>query len=355
MTQYPLAVSMGEPAGIGTEVLLKAWHHFSDLPPEQGPSFYLIDDPLRVEKLARQLEAKIRVATISRPEECEGLFHDALPVMALPQEAMGGLDAVTLGQPTVDSAKAVITSIDQAVKHIGSGKAAGLVTLPIQKETLVESGFSFPGHTEYLNVLTAEMAMPEGLVRGAVMILTAGPFRVVPVTLHVPLRKVPDLITQERIIETGLIAAQSMVRDYGIAQPRLAIAGLNPHAGEGGKIGVEEQEIIIPAINQLREKGIGAMGPFPADTMFHEEARAQYHVALAMYHDQALTPIKTAAFYAAVNTTIGLPIVRTSPDHGTGLNIAGKGVARPDSLINAIYTADRMATARQQFAAQHHG
>ncbi|MEM9235011.1 MAG: 4-hydroxythreonine-4-phosphate dehydrogenase PdxA, partial [Pseudomonadota bacterium] len=260
-----------------------------------------------------------------------------------------GLSDVAMGKPTSATAAAVTASIDRAVKAVGARTAGGIVTLPIQNDVLVDAGFAHPGHTEYLEKLTADMPLPKGVERGAVMILTAGPFRVVPVTLHVPLAKVPELVTVERIVRTGLITAQAMVRDYGIAQPRIAVAGLNPHAGEGGKIGTEEREVILPAIKKLRDRGIEAAGPFPADTMFHEEARSKYHVALCMYHDQALAPIKSVAFHAAINTTLGLPIVRTSPDHGTGLDIAGKGIARPDSLINAIYSADRMVTARKNF------
>lgn len=355
-TQAPLAISMGEPAGIGTEILFRAWHHFADHPPGHGPAFFLIDDPVRVERLSRALGAKVPVTTIASPAEAADRFAQALPVLPLQgQERLAGLDTVTPGSPSPATAGAVTGSIQSAVHAIGAGEAAGLVTLPIQKETLVEAGFAHPGHTEYLEALTAEMEMPKGLMRGAVMILTAGPFRVVPVTVHVPLREVPGLLTVDRLIQVGIITAQAMRRGYGIDKPRLAVAGLNPHAGEGGKIGTEEQDVILPALLKMREMGLDVVGPVPADTMFHEEARAQYHAALAMYHDQALIPIKTVAFHAAVNTTLGLPIVRTSPDHGTGLDIAGKGVARPDSLINAIYTAARIAAARDSFDQRQDG
>ena len=342
---------MGEPAGIGTEILFRAWHHFSEHPPGKAPHFYLIDDPVRVGRLARDMDARVPVTTISTPQDAAGLFHEALPVLPLPDDVMAPLADVAQGRPTAAAAPAVTASIDRAVSAVRNGDAAAIVTLPIQKEVLLEAGFKFPGHTEYLESLTADMPMPEGFARGAVMILTAGPFRVVPLTVHVPLRAVPELVTRDLIVERATILTQALIRDYGIATPRIAVAGLNPHAGEGGRIGTEEKDIIFPAIQTLREQGIDAIGPFPADTMFHEEARAQYHAALAMYHDQALAPIKSVAFHAAVNTTLGLPIVRTSPDHGTGVDIAGKGVARPDSLINAIYTADRMAMARQVFAA----
>ncbi|WP_370338316.1 4-hydroxythreonine-4-phosphate dehydrogenase PdxA [Parvularcula marina] len=353
--RLPLAVSMGEPGGVGTEILLKAWKHFSEMPPGQGPTFFLIDDPMRVERVARAFNADIPIATLSDPSRTQELFPSALPVMALPEDTLGLLKECEFGKALPASAPAVVASIDRAVELISEGAAGGLVTLPIQKEALADAGFAHPGHTEYLEKMTAKTDMPKGVERGAVMILTAGPFRVVPMTVHVSLSEVPALITKERIFRTGLILAQALVRDYGIPAPRIAVAGLNPHAGEGGKLGKEEQETILPAISMLRERGIDAIGPFPADTMFHEEARTKYSAALCMYHDQALIPMKTAAFYAAVNTTLGLPIVRTSPDHGTGLDIAGKGHARPDSLINAIYSADRMVMARNAFQHQTNG
>lgn len=343
---------MGEPAGIGTELLLKAWQHFRSTPEGQGPSFFLIDDPVRVEKVARALDLSVPIATLNDVGRAQALFSQALPVMSLAGDELEGLNKTEFGQPQIETASAVISSLERAVRLTAEKKAAGIVTLPIQKEILAKAGFSHPGHTEYLQQATRELEMPFGGERGAVMILTAGPFRVVPLTVHVPLRDVPDLITPERIIRTATIVYQSIQRDYGIPAPRIAISGLNPHAGEAGQIGEEEIKVIIPAIKSLQENGMDVIGPFPADTMFHEEARSQYHVAICMYHDQALLPIKTAAFHAAVNTTLGLPIVRTSPDHGTGLDIAGKGLARPDSLINAIYTADRIALDRKSFASR---
>ncbi len=347
----PLAISMGEPAGIGTELLFKAYQHFSEFPPGKGPHFFLIDDPVRVEKLARSLSVDVPIVSIATPETASEQFAHGLPVLPLHDEALSTLTHIEPGRPGPVSAPAVLESIRSAVAHIKNGTAGGLVTLPIQKEVLQQAGFKYQGHTDFLGHLTEDMTMPAGLVRGPVMLLTAGPFRVAPLTVHAPLRAVPDAIAADKIVKTTLVIAQSLLRDYGINQPRIAIAGLNPHAGEGGLMGTEEQEIIAPAIAALRQQGVDAQGPFPADTMFHEEARAQYHAALTMYHDQGLIPIKTIAFYAAVNATLGLPVVRTSPDHGTALPLVGKGMARPDSLMNAIYAADRAAKARATFDA----
>lgn len=345
----PLVISMGEPSGIGTEILFKAYQHFADIPPGKGPTFYLIDDPVRVERLARDLGVDLRVATISRPDQAPTQFAHGLPVLPLNATGLNALADVKMGHPTAATAAAVTGSIERAIADLKDGAASGLVTLPIQKEALQSAGFAYPGHTEFLGHLTADMPLPDGMVRGPVMLLTAGPFRVAPLTVHTPLKSVAGAITVEKIMSTCAIIAQGLVRDYAIPAPRIAVAGLNPHAGEGGRMGSEEKDVIAPAIAALRDQRIDAQGPFPADTMFHEEARAQYHAALTMYHDQGLIPIKTIAFYAAVNTTLGLPIVRTSPDHGTALNLVGKGTARPDSLVNSIYAADRAARARAAF------
>jgi 4-hydroxythreonine-4-phosphate dehydrogenase len=345
----PVAVTMGEPAGIGTEILFKAYQHFAAFPPGKGPAFFLIDDPFRVERLARTLGADIAIQTISEPAAAHEQFAKALPVLPLGGDSLEALRHVTPGKPSPATAGAVTASIERAVACCAAGDAAGLVTLPVQKEALMATGFAYGGHTEYLEALSAGLPMPRGFVRGATMLLTAGPFRVAPVTIHMPLREVPGALSADRIVKTGMIVSQALVRDYGVGRPRIVVTGLNPHAGEGGHLGTEEVEIIAPAIEALRQEGIEAIGPVPADAMFHEEARAQYHAALAMYHDQALLPIKTVAFHAAVNTTLGLPIVRTSPDHGTGLDLVGRNVARPDSLINAIYSAERIAAARAAF------
>lgn len=340
---------MGEPAGVGTEILLKAYKHFSDLPPGGGPTFFLIDDPFRIEKIARAFSADISIATISDPAATEDHFYSDLPILPLETDLLETLKEVRPGHPSAATAPAVIGSIEKAVQLVKNQEAAALVTLPIQKEALRDGGFKFPGHTEFIGELTKDIDMPTGAVRSATMMLTAGPFRVVPATVHIPLRDVADAITPDLITKIALVTAQGLVRDYGIDDPRLAVVGLNPHAGENGHIGREEVEIIAPTVQRLRDKGLNIVGPIPGDTMFHEEARAQYDAAIAMYHDQALLPIKTIAFHAALNTTLGLPIVRTSPDHGTALGLVGKGIARPDSLINAIYAAQRAASARQRF------
>ncbi|WOI52733.1 4-hydroxythreonine-4-phosphate dehydrogenase PdxA [Parvularcula sp. LCG005] len=347
----PLAVSMGEPAGIGTEILAMAYRHFADMPHGKVPTFFLVDDPFRVERLVRGLGLDVPIATIASPSEATEQFGHGLPILPLPDLHLDALRAVVPGSPTPSTAGAVTASIDIAVTAALNGEACGVVTLPIQKQALQDAGFEYPGHTEYLGHLTETTELPHGMTRGPVMILTAGPFRVAPVTVHLPLKDVSAALTLERIVSTGMVLAEALVRDYGVDTPRIAVAGLNPHAGEQGHLGREEIDVIVPAIKALRDKGIDAMGPFPADTMFHEEARAQYHAALTMYHDQGLVPIKTIAFHAAVNTTLGLPIVRSSPDHGTALDVVGKKIARPDSLINAIYSAHRMAAARTVFDA----
>ncbi|MEM9285115.1 MAG: 4-hydroxythreonine-4-phosphate dehydrogenase PdxA [Pseudomonadota bacterium] len=343
----PLVISMGEPAGIGTELLYKAYRALRD----EGLCFFTIDDPERLAVLPETLTGGVDVIAIKAPSEAASAFKHGLPVLSLPQHARASLGDVVPGKPSAATASAVIGSIEAGVAVCANGDTGGLVTLPIQKSTLQKTGFSFPGHTEFLGDLTASLPLPQGDVRGPVMMLAAGNFRTVPLTVHVPIRDVPVSIRRELIVERCLVTAQALVRDFGIASPRLAIAGLNPHAGEDGTMGVEDQDVIAPAIADLRAAGVDAIGPLPADTMFHAEARANYDAALAMYHDQALIPIKTVAFHDAVNVTLGLPIVRTSPDHGTGLDIAGQGIARPDSLIAAIRMAAAMADAREALRA----
>ncbi|MEM1380266.1 MAG: 4-hydroxythreonine-4-phosphate dehydrogenase PdxA [Pseudomonadota bacterium] len=342
----PLAVTMGEPAGIGTEVVLKAYAAVRSGAAGPCLPFFLIDDPARVAAVARALPIDVPCTSIEAPRNAAEAFATGLPILPLSGVDFEALTNITPGQPDVAAAKAVITSIEQAVFLTLEGEASGVTTLPIQKSILQEAGFSFPGHTEFLGALTARTTMPQGRTRGPVMMLAAGSFRTVPVTIHLPLREVPAALTADLIVEVATVTAQALASDFGIASPRIAIAGLNPHAGEDGRMGTEERTIIIPAIEALRSKGIAAAGPFPADTMFHEDARTHYDAALAMYHDQGLVPIKTAAFHEAVNVTIGLPIIRTSPDHGTGLPIAGKGAARPDSTIAALVMASHMAAQR---------
>jgi len=327
-SRQPLALTMGEPAGIGGEIALAAWSRRSE---EALPPFFVIDDAERLRSLAGDA---VPVAAIDAPEQAVALFDQALPVLhrPLPVKAEPGLLNTANGP-------AVIAAITEAVALTQAGRAGAVVTNPIHKKALYDCGFAFPGHTEFL----AELA---GVSR-VVMMLASSQLRVVPVTIHQALKEAIAGLTAEEIIAQGRIVAEALRRDFAIAQPRLAIAGLNPHAGEGGAMGREDIEIVAPAIAALRAEGIEAFGPLPADTMFHARARAGYDAALCMYHDQALIPIKTIDFDGGVNVTLGLPFVRTSPDHGTALEIAGKGVARPDSLIAALKLAGQMAEARR--------
>ena len=250
----------------------------------------------------------------------------------------------TPGRPEAANAGAVAEWIEQAVNLAMAGEVAGVVTAPIAKAPLYAAGFRFPGHTEFIAELTADA--PFAGVRGPVMMLTAQDLRACLVTIHSPLAEVPELVTADRVSRTARVVHEAMKRDFGIARPRLALAALNPHAGESGALGLEEIEVLAPAAAALRNEGIAITDPLPADTLFHEAARATYDAVLCLYHDQALIPVKTLDFWGGVNATLGLPVVRTSPDHGVGFDIAGKGVARADSLIAAIRLAGEMAAAR---------
>jgi 4-hydroxythreonine-4-phosphate dehydrogenase len=326
----PLAVTMGEPAGIGGEIALQAWLRRGD----GVPPFYLIDDPGRLAALARRLGWSVPFCTIAEPNEAPARFAKALPVLPV-----GGTPHAAPGNPEPADAALVIGAIDAAVNAVRAGRAAAVVTNPINKDALYRAGFRHPGHTEYL----AELA---GTGASAVMMLASAELRVVPVTIHVALRQAVEQLSTAAIVHAGRVTHQALVRDFGVARPVLAVAGLNPHAGEAGGLGREDIDIIAPAIAELRAAGIDARGPLAADTMFHAAARRGYDAALCMYHDQALIPVKTIDFDGAVNVTLGLPFIRTSPDHGTAFDIAGQGVARPDSLIAALRLAARMAAAR---------
>jgi 4-hydroxythreonine-4-phosphate dehydrogenase len=318
----PLILTMGEPAGIGAEITAGAWCalHGSD------PCFALIDDATR--------DFGVPVARISAPEEAGAVFAQALPILHRPLAV-----PVLPGQPNPAHAGAVIAAIEEAVALATSGRASGVVTNPIQKASLTTAGFPHPGHTEFLGELAGLGAPP-------VMMLACPELRVVPVTVHEALAKAIARLTPEMIIATSRIVAAALKRDFGIVAPRLAIAGLNPHAGEAGTMGREEIDIIAPAIATLRAEGIDARGPMPPDTMFTALARPGYDVAICHYHDQALIPIKTIDMAGGVNVTLGLSIIRTSPDHGTALDIAGKGLADPASLIAAIRLAGELAQKR---------
>jgi 4-hydroxythreonine-4-phosphate dehydrogenase len=329
----PLALTMGEPAGIGVEIALQAWLRRSD----GVPPFYLIDDPARVTALSRQLGWETRVQAIAGPGEASATFAAALPVLPV-----GGTVKGTPGRPDPADAPLVIGAIDRAVAQVRAGRAGAVVTNPINKDVLYRAGFRHPGHTEYL----AELAgLPEHSAE-AVMMLACPELRVVPVTIHLPLRQAIQALSTAAIVRAGRVTHTALRRDFGIAQPVIAVAGLNPHAGENGALGDEDRDIVAPAVAALRADGIDAKGPLAPDTMFHAEARAGYDAALCMYHDQALIPLKTIDFHGGVNVTLGLPFIRTSPDHGTAFDIAGKGLARPDSLIAALRLAAEMAQRR---------
>jgi 4-hydroxythreonine-4-phosphate dehydrogenase len=325
----PLAVTMGEPAGIGGELSLKAWQKRR---PASRP-FCVLDDLGRLQELAATLGLAVPLREIAHPREAASLFETALPVLPV------GLQVpVRTGRPDPANAAATIRSIQCGAKFALAGEVAGMVTNPIQKKTLQEAGFRHPGHTEHL----AELA---GGVEVAMM-LACPELRVVPVTIHLSLADAVRVLDEDKIVRAGRIAACGLRTLFGITEPRLAVAALNPHAGEQGAMGDEEQRIIRPAIAALVREGIDAEGPAPADTLFHPAARARYDAALCMYHDQALIPIKTVDFSGGVNVTLGLPFVRTSPDHGTALDIAGTGRADPSSLIAALAMADDMARRR---------
>jgi 4-hydroxythreonine-4-phosphate dehydrogenase len=327
----PLALTLGEPAGIGPDIAIAVWRRRAalDLPP-----FYLIAAPDYVAARAARLGWPLPVRTVA-PREAAAAFATALPVAALDL-------AITAapGRPDATSAPAAIAAIRRAVADVLAGEASAVVTNPVAKNVLYRSGFAEPGHTEFLARLAAEAT---GRTAHPVMMLWSPELAVVPVTIHLPLAEVPDRLDRELIVTTGRIVDRDLRERFGIARPRLAIAGLNPHAGEEGALGPEDIAVVRPAVDRLRQDGIDARGPLPADTMFHAAARATYDAALAMYHDQALIPIKTLAFDHAVNVTLGLPFVRTSPDHGTAFDIAGTDKADPSSLIAALRLAARLA------------
>jgi 4-hydroxythreonine-4-phosphate dehydrogenase len=325
----PLVLTMGDPAGIGPELLLKAWLRRDAI----ASPFFALADPIALSKLARRLSLDAPVIAVE-PAGARDVFDDALPVVALAHQA-----DVTPGKPDSEFAPATLESIERAVDYVHGGQAAAVVTNPIAKAVLYEAGFEFPGHTEFLGALAARW----GASVRPVMMLWSPELAVVPVTIHIALAEAPRALTREAILETARIVARDMRQKFKIARPRLAFAGLNPHAGEGGAIGREEIDVIAPAIAQLRREGFDVAGPLPADTMFHAAARKTYDVAVTMYHDQGLIPIKTLAFDEGVNVTLGLPFIRTSPDHGTAFDIAGTGRANPTSLIAAANLAARLS------------
>lgn len=329
-----LALTLGEPAGIGPDIAIGAWLKRREL---GLPAFYLIGDSTFINARAALLNTSVTVAEV-KPEDASAAFTDALPVVKT------GITATAPpGQPDDSSAPSAIASIRHAVADVIAERASAVVTNPIAKSVLYRAGFSHPGHTEFLAQLSAAV---NGAVPHPVMMLWSPDLAVVPVTIHLPLRDAITHLTTDLIVRTARIVAVDLKARFGIASPRLAISGLNPHAGEDGTLGTEDQSIIAPAIAILRQDGIDVRGPLPADTMFHAGARKTYDCAICMYHDQALIPIKTIAFDDGVNVTLGLPFVRTSPDHGTAFDIAGTGRANPSSLIAALRLAARMAATR---------
>ena len=329
----PLALTLGEPAGIGPDITLLAWLRRNEL---KLPPFYLLGDSGLLERRASALGLTIKLADVSA-EGAGAVFADALPVVAT-----GQIATAEPGRPDASSAAAAIASIRRAVADVRAGHASAVVTNPIAKSVLYAAGFRHPGHTEFL----AELAADNGKAPQPVMMLWSPTLAVVPVTIHLALREAIAQLSTGLIVSTARIVADGLKQSFGLARPRLALSGLNPHAGEDGSLGTEDKAIVAPAVEILRKEGIDARGPLPADTMFHEAARKTYDCAVCMYHDQALIPIKTIAFDDGVNVTLGLPFIRTSPDHGTAFDIAGSGRANPASLVAALRLADRMAAAK---------
>jgi 4-hydroxythreonine-4-phosphate dehydrogenase len=329
----PLALTLGEPAGIGPDLALAVWYRRGEI---DVPRFYVVADPKFLRRRADQLGLDVPLAIVT-PSAAAAAFSRALPVVAL--------DVVVTaepGHPDRSSAPAAVGSIRRAVADVIAGRAAAIVTNPVAKNVLYDGGFAEPGHTEFLATLVQEAT---GKSLRPVMMLWSPELAVVPVTIHLPLKEIFLHLSTELVVETGRIVARDLAVRFRIPHPRLAIAGLNPHAGENGALGEEDRTIVAPAVARLIADGIDARGPLPADSLFHKQARATYDVALCMYHDQALIPIKTLAFDHAVNVTLGLPFVRTSPDHGTAFDIAGTGTADATSLIAALRLAARLAMA----------
>jgi 4-hydroxythreonine-4-phosphate dehydrogenase len=335
----PLALTLGEPAGIGPDITLIAWQRRAEL---RLPPFYVLADPRLLMRRAQRLGLDVPVALVA-PEAAAAAFASVLPVVDLNLEV-----SAQPGRPDSSSAAAAIAAIRRAVEDVLGGAAAAMVTNPVAKNVLYQSGFPEPGHTEYLAKLTEELT---GARLRPVMMLWSPELAVVPVTIHLPLKEVPLRLTVDLLVETARVVARDLRMRFGIARPRLAVAGLNPHAGEEGSLGDEDRTIVQVAVERLAAEGFDIRGPLPADSLFHAAARARYDAALCMYHDQALIPIKTLAFDHAVNVTLGLPFVRTSPDHGTAFDIAGTGRADPGSLVAAIHLAARLAAKAESVAA----
>jgi 4-hydroxythreonine-4-phosphate dehydrogenase len=327
----PIAITIGEPGGVGPDITAEAWLALKDNP---DLAFFVIGDAGFLRERFWQLHHGMPVREIETPAEAAETFGRALPVLDLPLRAKP-----ETGRFSAATAATVIGAIDRAVELALAGTISAVVTNPIQKEALYAAGFSHQGHTDYL----AHLAHRHGHVAEPVMMLCAQDLRAVPVTVHIALAEVPRQLTSDLIVRQARVVARDLAHRFGVGEPRLALTGLNPHAGENGTMGREELTIIAPALATLRAEGLVVAGPLPADTAFHAEARSQYDAILCMYHDQALIPVKTLDFHGGVNCTLGLPFIRTSPDHGTALNLAGTGKANPQSLIQAITLAGEIA------------
>jgi len=328
-----IAVTLGEPAGIGPDIVLAAYRALK----EAAPAFFVVGDARLLAERAGVLGLAVMVEPIAGPGAAAGVFPHALPVLDRP---LAG--PVTPGRPDTGTAATVIAWIGEAVELALAGAASAVVTAPIHKDALYRAGFGHQGHTDYL----AHLARRAGHGAEPVMMLSAATLRTVPVTIHIALKDVPGALSQDLIIAQARVIGRDLRHLLGLPRVRIAVAGLNPHAGENGAMGTEEADIIAPAIARLKAEGLAIEGPLPADTMFHAEARAAYDVALCMYHDQALIPVKTIGFHDGVNTTLGLPFIRTSPDHGTALALAGSGRANPRSMIAALTLAGDFVRAR---------
>jgi 4-hydroxythreonine-4-phosphate dehydrogenase len=325
----PIAISMGEPAGIGPDLILKL---YADRQKHRLPPFIVVGNMGFLAARARRLGLDISFAATT-PDAAPGQFAVSLPILHV-----DGLVPDKPGESSLLSGKVVLESMHRAASETLNGAARALVTAPIHKAALYNAGFKYPGHTEYLATICAE----GGAVPLSVMMMAHDDLRVVPLTIHVPLRAVPGLVTTRLIRETAIVVEHDLRTRFGIETPKLAIAGLNPHAGEGGSIGTEDRDIVLPAVIDLQHNGLDIEGPIAADSLFHLPRWRSYDCVIAMYHDQALVPIKTVAFDDAVNVTLGLPIVRTSPDHGTAFDLAGTGKGSPNSMLAAIRLADRL-------------
>ena len=322
-------MTMGDPAGIGPELALKAWLRRAEI----DAPFFVIADPHQLAALASKLGLDAPIITVDAAAAAD-VFDHAVPVVSLSRSANA-----EPGRPDPKFAGATLESIERAVALVHAGEASAVVTNPIAKHVLYDAGFRHPGHTEYLGELASRWGGPAQ----PVMMLWSPELAVAPVTIHIALADAPRMVTREAIVSTTRIVAEDLRKRFKIVRPRLAMAGLNPHAGEGGAMGREEIDVIKPAIAELRGEGLDVVGPLPADTMFHAAARKTYDAAIVMYHDQGLIPLKTLAFDEGVNVTLGLPFIRTSPDHGTAFDIAGTGRANPSSLIAAARLAARLA------------